>query len=110
MLEDLELHAWKLNLYKIVELEGLEERKVLILVVKLHNAWWAKNTRSHVQTPVEVNKHCLPICLSLGAQSYPIPVLVEGSKYPVELVEVYASWPGHHCHPEKKVTKCFILG
>lgn len=45
---------WKLNLYQIVELEGSEKRKVLILVVKLQNALWAKNTRFHVQTPVEV--------------------------------------------------------
>lgn len=32
----------------------------------------------------------------------PIPVLVEGSRYPVELEEVHASWRRHHRYRNKQ--------
>lgn len=32
---------------------------------------------------------------------------MEGGKYPVELVEVRASWPGHHGYQKEK--NCFPL-
>lgn len=35
-------------------------------------------------------------------------LLVGDNRYPVDLVKVHESWPGHHGHPKKKKTPPMI--
>lgn len=49
-----------------------------------------------------------PFCSNLGGQSYVVPMLVESSKYPLESVEVYISWPGHKERRKRKSNSSYV--
>lgn len=56
---------------------------------------WLRTMRYEVQIPAETHYgDFLPYVVAL----------VGGGRYPVELVEVCASWPGHYSY-QKKITK-----
>lgn len=42
--------------------------------------------------------------LSLGGHSYLYLLLMGGDRYPMELLEVRTSWPGHHDYQKMKIT------
>ena len=62
-----------------------------------------ENHEVSTSTPIETKstRSFLPICPSLGGQSYPIFVPVGGNMCPVEFVKVPTSWPKHHHHKKE---------
>lgn len=73
-------------------------------------AFLARNSREdqHEIAPINVASQVIHLyvqynrVLKYRELYYPVPMLVGGSRYPVELVESQARWPKHHCYQKNQ--------